>query len=118
MPRRGQYSRAADTVLLPKIPQVPRTFVVPRDHVSAAAWISHEDWRTNLSAPPGTRNAGVDRARVGLGAWKGYEDRWDLLNRPTTEAPVLLPPSFRELALGERVGLPPHHPWNSHLPKW
>jgi hypothetical protein len=27
--------------------QAPRSFVVPRDHVSAAAWIIHKDWRTD-----------------------------------------------------------------------
>ncbi|HLI75493.1 MAG TPA: hypothetical protein VKV02_01010 [Acidobacteriaceae bacterium] len=105
-------------VLLPKVPQVPRSFVVPRDHVSAAAWISHEDWRTDPSAPAGKRNAGVDRARVLVRVWSGYEDRWDLLDAPTTAAPVLLPTSYYRLALDERVGLPPGHPWIGHLPRW
>lgn len=29
------------------VDEAPRYFVVPRDHLAAAAWISHEDWRTN-----------------------------------------------------------------------
>ena len=32
-------------VLLPEIPAIPRAFVVPRDHLSAAAWIVHHDQR-------------------------------------------------------------------------
>jgi hypothetical protein len=40
-------------VLLPKVPAAPRAFVVPCDHVSAATWIVHEDWRTDPSVPEG-----------------------------------------------------------------
>lgn len=96
----------------------PRSFVVPRDVVAAAAWISHQDWLTSPDAEPGKRNAPVDRARVLLPVWVDYEDRWDLINRPTTEAPVLLPPRYRELALDIRVGLPAGHPWLANLPVW
>jgi hypothetical protein len=46
-------------VLLPKFPLAPRAFVAPRDHVSAATWIVHEDWRTDPSA----RNAPISQAR-------------------------------------------------------
>jgi len=96
----------------------PRSFVVPRDHVAAAAHISHEDWRTDPNAAPGTRNAGVDMSRVGLWVWEDYEDRWDLLAHPTTEVPVLLPAHFEELAFGDRVGLPENHPWSTARPTW
>lgn len=95
-----------------------RAFVVPRDHVAAAAWISHMSWLTEPSIEPGKRNAGVNLARVKSEVFAGYEDRWDLLGHPTTEAPVLLPESYRALALEERVGLPPQHPWQSGLPAW
>ena len=44
--------------------QAPRSFVVPRDVVAAARWISHQDWLTSPDAEPGKRNAPVDRARV------------------------------------------------------
>ena len=50
--------------------------------------------------------------------FRGYEDRWDLLGKRTTEVAVLLDPGLRELALDERVGLPPGHPWKDHLPKF
>ena len=58
----------------------------------------------------GRRNAGVDRARVGADVFERYLDRWDLLLEPTVDAPVLLPSHYRELALSDRVGLPPGTP--------
>ena len=67
--------------------QAPRSFVVPRDHVSAAAWIIHKDWRTDPSVAAGKRNAEVDAARVKLATWLGYEDRWDLLDNSGVRCP-------------------------------
>jgi hypothetical protein len=96
----------------------PRTFTVPRDHVAAAAWIVHQDWLTDPSAPIGTRNTPVEKARVNVDIWEGYEDRWDLLNESAYDAPVLLPTWVRHVALQERVGLPPDHPWRATLPEW
>jgi hypothetical protein len=98
--------------------QRPRFFVVPRDHVAAAAWISHEDWRTDPAAKPGTRNAGPAQSRVSLPVFGRYEDRWDLLESEQSAAPVLLPPAFRALAKDPRVGLPPDHPWYTAIPDW
>lgn len=95
-----------------------RSFVVPRDHVAAAAWISHVNWLTEPGVPPGKRNVGVDRARVHLRTFSRYENRWDLLDRSTVGAPILLPPAYRAYALEERVGLPPGHPWHEALPDW
>lgn len=96
----------------------PRSFIVPRLHVSAAAWIAHQSWRTDPTVPDGQRNATLDQARVEVAYWQGYEDRWDLLGEPTTSTPVLLPPASRSLALLPRVGLPEGHPWRGHLPVW
>ena len=56
-------------VLLPELPLPPRAFVVPRDHVCAATWIRHQDWLTDPSAPEGTRNADLSRARISLDVW-------------------------------------------------
>jgi hypothetical protein len=95
-----------------------RGFVVPRDHVAAATWISHESWRTEPGIPAGKRNAGVDKARVQATVFAEYLDRWDLLLQPSYDAPVLLSPHYRELALTQRVGLPPGHPWTVDLPDW
>jgi hypothetical protein len=95
-----------------------RGFVVPRDHVSAAAWIAHQDWRTDPTALPGKRNAGLDQSIVQATVFAGYLDRWELLLKPTREAPVLLPPRYRDMAMEDRVGLPPGHPWVVTLPEW
>ncbi|WP_230671716.1 hypothetical protein [Rathayibacter sp. Leaf248] len=96
----------------------PRAFVVPREVVSAAAWIQHQAWLTDPLVPTGKRNAPIDRARVSMPTWAGYEDRWDLLEAPTDHAPVLLPPVMRAQSLLDRVGLPPGHPWEVDLPDW
>jgi hypothetical protein len=70
----------------------------------------------NPSAPEGTRNADLSRARVSLDVWQGYEDCWDLPGTPTSEVKVRLPRKFRELAQGERVGLPPGTRGARHCP--
>jgi hypothetical protein len=106
-------------VLLPTFAlQAPRGFVVPRDHAAAAAYIHQQDWLTEHGIPTGTRNTPLTQSRTELAVWTGYENRWDLLLKPTSNAPVLLPPDFRDLALDERVGLPPGHPWLRRLPNW
>ncbi len=98
--------------------QPPRSFIAPRVHVAAAAWIEHMHWLTDPEAPAGKRNASVDRARVFLGTLAGYEDRWDLLSIDQLDAPVLLPSHYRGLALSRRVGLPPDHEWHAEVPEW
>jgi hypothetical protein len=105
-------------VSVPGLPTAPRGFVVPRDHVSAATWVAHQHWLTDPSAAVGKRNSVIQQARIELAVWEAYEDRWDLLNEPTTDAPVLLPGWIRERAQEERVGLPPGHPWRTELPEW
>jgi len=96
----------------------PRSFIVPRRHISAAAWIEHMHWLTDPAALPGKRNAGPDRARSALTTFEKYEDRWDLLLLDQSEAPILLPLAFRTWAQLENVGLPDQHPWNDLLPDW
>ena len=96
----------------------PTGYVVPRDHVAAATWISHRNWLTEPGVAPGKRNAGHDRARVFASVFEGYRDRWDLLMAPTTAAPVMLPTEYRDHALSERVGIPEGHPWHDALPEW
>ena len=105
-------------VLLPRPPMPARCFVVPRDHVAAAAWAVHMNWLTNPDVPPGTRNAPLGRARVNDSVWAEYEDRWDLMEEPTTSAPVLLPDFVRAFMKLDRVGLPPGHPWDTDPPDW
>ena len=95
-----------------------RAYVVPRDHIAAAAWISHQHWLTEPGVPAGQRNASLDQTRVQAVTLTGYQNRWDLLAAAATAAPVLLPPRFRTYAEDRRVGLPPGHPWNTSLPTW
>jgi len=62
-------------VILPPSPiQIPRSFVVPRNHVAAAAWIAHMNWLSEPGVELGKRNAGPDRARVNVDAWARYEE--------------------------------------------
>lgn len=96
----------------------PRSFVVPRDHLAAAAYIVHQDWLTDPRIVPGRRNTGLDQARLNANDLARYEDRWDLLDKPTTSTPILLSPDLRALALDPRVGLPHTHPWAATLPEW
>lgn len=96
----------------------PRAYVVPRDHLAAAVWIEHQEWLTNPSVPSGKRNTSIDGARTSAAVFARYEQRWDLLNKPTDELPVLLPPRFRTLARDARVLLPPDHPWAVVEPAW
>ncbi|MEX1007737.1 MAG: hypothetical protein WD271_07800 [Acidimicrobiia bacterium] len=96
----------------------PRAFVVPRDHVAAATWIGHTEWQTNPTVPVGKRNTGIKGARLADWVFARYEQRWDLLNRPASAVPVMLPPRFREWALSDRVGLRADHPWTGKLPAW
>jgi hypothetical protein len=96
----------------------PRAFVVPRDHVAAATWIRHMEWQTNPEVPPGTRNTPIRGARVDDWVFARYEQRWDLLEKNASGAPIMLPPRFRDWALGERVGLRGDHPWLDAMPEW
>lgn len=118
-PALSQHEWYALVMLDPaELTAAPRTFIVPRNHAAAAAWIGHMDWLTDPHAPPGKRNAGPDQARVGVETFRSYEDRWDLLGTPTDEVHVMLPKRYRELAADPRVGLPDGHPWKEELPDW
>ncbi len=92
-------------------PAAASYFVVPRDHVAAAAWIVHHSWQTDPNAKPGSRNASQAQAIVSEKVFADYEDRWDLLGTATNKIPVLLPACCKEQCKLPRVGLPPNHPW-------
>jgi hypothetical protein len=81
-------------VALPAEPgQAPRSYVVPRDHLAAAAYLVHQDWLTDPAVAPGVRNTSLDQARLHADYLAKYEDRWDLLSTPTPAVPVLLDPN-------------------------
>jgi hypothetical protein len=104
-------------VLLGKTPtDRPRAFVVPRDHVAAAAWIQHMAWLNEPGVPAGQRNVGPDRSRVEVSVFERYEERWDLLLSSAHDAPILLPTRHWHLAQDSSVALPPDHPWRTRLP--
>lgn len=96
----------------------PRSFVVPRRHIAAAAWIEHMQWLTDPAIKPGKRNVGPEQARSMLSTFASYEDRWDLLSDEQYKAPVLLPLEFRKWAQRSEIGLPDGHPWHNALPDW
>jgi len=94
----------------------PRCFVVPRNHVAAGVWITHQAWLTDPEVPDGKRNAPMSRARAGVEVWAGYKERWDLLRGPGQETPVFLPHWMRDAASIARIGLPNGHQWRSKMP--
>jgi hypothetical protein len=117
-PARSEDEWFVLVALDPKTTDRPRSFVMPRNHVAAAAYIRHMHWRTEPGVPKGKRNGSLNTARIQIWVAKGYEDRWDILKQPASRAPVLLPPEFRDYALSKRVGLPKDHPWRTDLPDW
>ena len=84
----------------------PRFFVLPRAHVAAAAWITHQHWLTEPGIPAGKRNVSASRSRVHVRTFEKYEDRWDLLDIDEHECPVLLPPSIAISPWGRALACP------------
>ncbi len=101
-------------------PGLPETYVVPRDHVAAGMWISHQNWLTDPNVKPGKRNTPLEQTRVGTDIWDAYQDQWDQLEEDTRTVPVLLPGWMRNALELDRVGLPEGHPWNDRqrIPDW
>jgi hypothetical protein len=96
----------------------PLSYILPRDHLGAGNWIQHHRWLNDPAVAPGRRNAPLKDSRMAFEVVLGYEDRWDLMKHPASEAPVLLPPDFRGFAQDESIDLPPQHPWLDALPDW
>jgi hypothetical protein len=85
-------------------------YVVPRDHLTAATYLQHQNWLTDPDANK-DRTAPVGMARLGEEVLAQYRDRWDLLERPTSDCLDLLPAELTALIDDPRVGLPDGHPW-------
>lgn len=118
-PARSDHEWYALVMLDPvHLTDAPRTFIIPRDHAAAAAWIGHRKWQNEPGVPSGRRNPGMEQARVGTDILADYEDRWDLLGTKTNQVPIMLPWEYRTLAADPRIGLPDGHPWKEKLPEW
>lgn len=95
----------------------PSFWVVPRDHLRAAAWIGHHHWRYDPVVRPGKRSTSIDRARVQADDVASYHEAWELLTR--TDVPMLLGRSKREQSEASWVPpLPEGTPWRELYPKW
>lgn len=102
----------------PRSGQLPRTFIVPRDHVNAARWITYRQWRYDKEYE-GKRSTPFDRARTRLWPFKEYEDAWALLESPAFEAEVRLDRRLQQWSEeNDYVGLPDGHPWQNNPPRW
>lgn len=89
----------------------PSFFIVPHDHVAAAAYAQHKRW---LGTPGrgGRQHRDNPRRMLIAKQFLDYEDRWDLLLRHTSEVPNLLGADYSEcIALW---GVPPGHPGMPH----
>lgn len=97
------------------------SYIVPRNHVSAGAWLGHMMWLTDPTAKR-ARNCGPEQARIGTSIFGEYKDQWDFLLYPTDEVPILLPHELHEFAetTNNPDGkLPDWHPWTGdNLPNW
>jgi hypothetical protein len=101
-------------LLPPDLEAPPVALVVPRDHISAGAWI-HNHYQNKVSKLK--RKTNFDQVTIPRDFLSGYMGRWDLLDIPTNEIPVLLPRFLRDRAQRDGVGLPPGHRWNDELPE-
>ena len=82
-------------------------FIVPHNHVAAAAYAQHRRW---LATPgrDGQQHRDTPRRMLIAKQFLGYEDRWDLLLQPTSEAPNLLGADYADCV--SHWGVPPGHP--------
>lgn len=85
----------------------PSFFVVPHNHVAAAAYAQHRRW---LKTPGRAGQPHRDNPRRTLRAHQllAYEDKWDLLLRPTSAVPNLLGDDYADCIA--QWGVPSGHP--------
>jgi hypothetical protein len=82
-------------------------YVEPRDVVAAAVFANHRDWlaRPGRNGKPHRDNPMRQLRTKHL---DGYREQWDLLRRPTHDAPLLIHEDYH--AIVARRGFPPGHP--------
>jgi hypothetical protein len=85
----------------------PTYYVVPRNIVAGAVFAQHREW---LSRPGPTGSAHKDSSIRMLRRHhlSDYEDRWEFLERPTEDVPLLIDQWYTDCVL--KFGLPPGHP--------
>ena len=85
----------------------PSFYVVPRNVVAGAMYAEHREW---LSRPArdGTPHRENPMRNMLVACLTGYQDRWDLLENPADQTPLLIDPWYTECV--ERFGLPAGHP--------
>jgi hypothetical protein len=85
----------------------PTFFVVPRNIIAGVTYAQHQEWlaRPGRAGKPHNDN---DRRVLLAKHFADYEDRWDLLEHPANEAPLLLGQWYCECV--ENFGLPQGHP--------
>jgi hypothetical protein len=85
----------------------PSFYIVPRDIMAGAVYAQHLEW---LSRPglTGTPHKDTERRGIVAAHVAGYEDRWDLLDKPANEAPLLVDRWYTDCV--KKFGLPSGHP--------
>lgn len=97
-------------VVVPEIPAPLYGFVIPRDHVAAATYLNHQSVFTGAGRTPDHPDVELDRMRISETVFEAYQDRWDLLDSPTSEVPIMLPKPLLELIDDQRIRSP-ERPW-------
>jgi len=85
----------------------PSFFLVPRNVVAAFLYAAHRNWLATKSAT-GAPHKDSSRREIRGRTIEGYRERWDLLDLPTNEVPLLLDDDARQV-IG-KVGFAPDHP--------
>lgn len=85
----------------------PDFFVVPRNVVAAYVYVGHQAWLT-APAKNGKPHKPNSMRNLEQRAAKYYQERWDLLERPSDLVPYWLPDWV--FHWGSQTGLPPGHP--------
>jgi hypothetical protein len=85
----------------------PSFYVVPRNIVAGFVYATHREWLSRPGRGGRAHNDTTKRAAA-TKYLVGYEDRWDLLDGPADQAPLLAGQWYTECV--ERFGLPAGHP--------
>jgi hypothetical protein len=85
----------------------PSFYLVPRNVVAAFLYADHRTWLAKKS-PSGAAHKDTPRRAISRPTVDAYRERWDLLDLPTNEVPLLLDDAARRLV--DEVGFAADHP--------